>query len=61
MKGTKNKKIKKIINKGVTNFFRSSVSIIDINIINVKAKIVKIKCLEKKEIIIFIEPFSCQS
>ena len=52
--GTNAKKIKEITNSGIIIFFSNEVSIIErVNIID-KAKIVKLKCFEKKKIIIFI-------
>ena len=52
--GTNAKKTKEITNNGIINFFNKEVSMIErVNII-VKAKIVKLKCLEKKKIIILI-------
>ena len=46
--GTKAKNIKDKTNKGITNFFKRSVSITEIKIITNKDNKVKIKCLEKK-------------
>ena len=39
---------KEIINNGIINLFKILVSIIEINIIIIKARDVKIKCFEKK-------------
>jgi len=47
--GTKAKRIKEIINKGIITFFKNTVSINEIVIIITKAKMVKIKCFEKKK------------
>ena len=45
--GTSANKINDKINKGEISFFNNEVSIIEIQIITVNAKNVKIKCLEK--------------
>tara|TARA_B110001452_G_C14898687_1_gene314094 strand:- start:19 stop:483 length:465 start_codon:yes stop_codon:yes gene_type:complete len=47
--GTNAKKIKEIINNGMTIFFNKDVSMDEIPIIIDKANIVKVKCLEKKK------------
>ena len=50
--GTKAKKIKDKTNKGMTNFFKRLVSNTEIKIITNKDNKVKIKCLEKKIVIL---------
>ena len=49
MIGTNAKNKKEMRNNGITNFFKNDVSIIEIKIINIKDKKVKIKCFEKKK------------
>ena len=47
--GTRARKIKERINKGITSFFSSVVLIADIENIMNKANIAKLKCFEKKK------------
>ena len=47
--GTNDRRIKEVTNKGIINFFKTEVSIIEIKTIIINAKIVKIKCFEKKK------------
>ena len=47
--GTNARRIKEVANKGIINFFKTEVSIIEIKTIMTNAKIVKIKCFEKKK------------
>ena len=47
--GTNARKINEIKNNGMMIFFKKDVSMIDINIINVNATKVKLKCFEKKK------------
>ena len=49
MIGTRAKKMNDITNIGVTNFFKSEVFKIEIKIIIIRARKVKVKCLEKKK------------
>ena len=47
--GTNAKKMKENMNSGIIIFFKKEVSIAEIIIIIIKAKVVKIKCFEKKK------------
>ena len=47
--GTKARRIKEVTNKGIINFFKTEVSIIEIKNIIINDKIVNIKCFEKKK------------
>ena len=60
IKGTINNSINKIIKMGKTDFFTIFKSKKDIKNITKRAIITNNKCLEKKKIIIFIQPFSSQ-
>ena len=47
--GTRISKIKEIINSGVTDLFKNEMLIVEMKIMINKAKIAKLKCLEKKK------------